>query len=37
VVQVVATGDRPKFVRELLASPATQKGAWPTVLKMRQF
>ena len=37
VVQVVAAGDRPKFVPELLASPATQKDAWPTVLKMRQF
>lgn len=37
VVQVVAAGDRPKFVPELLASPVTQKGAWPTVLKMRQF
>jgi Holliday junction resolvase len=37
VVQVVAAGDRPKFVPELLASPATQKNAWPTVLKTRQF
>jgi peptidoglycan-N-acetylglucosamine deacetylase len=37
VVQVVAAGDRPKFVPELLASPATQKDAWPTVLKMQQF
>jgi peptidoglycan/xylan/chitin deacetylase (PgdA/CDA1 family) len=37
VVQVVPAGDRPKFVPELLASPATGKGAWPTVLKSRQF
>jgi peptidoglycan/xylan/chitin deacetylase (PgdA/CDA1 family) len=37
VVQVVAAGDRPKIVPELLVSPATQKNAWPTVLKMRQF
>jgi peptidoglycan/xylan/chitin deacetylase (PgdA/CDA1 family) len=37
VVQVVAAGDRPKIVPELLASPATQKNAWPTVLKTRQF
>ena len=37
VVQVVAAGDRPKFVPELLASPTTKKDAWPTVLKMRQF
>ena len=37
VVQVVAAGGRPKFVPELLASPATQKDAWPTVLRMRQF
>jgi peptidoglycan/xylan/chitin deacetylase (PgdA/CDA1 family) len=37
VVQVVAPGDRPKFVPGLLASPATEKDAWPTVLKKRQF
>jgi peptidoglycan/xylan/chitin deacetylase (PgdA/CDA1 family) len=37
VVQVVPVGDRPKFVPELLASPATGKSAWPTVLKSRQF
>ena len=32
VVQVVPAGDRPKSVPELMASPATGKGAWPTVL-----
>jgi peptidoglycan/xylan/chitin deacetylase (PgdA/CDA1 family) len=32
VVQVVPAGDRPKAVPELMASPATDKGAWPTVL-----
>jgi peptidoglycan/xylan/chitin deacetylase (PgdA/CDA1 family) len=37
VVQVVAAGDRPKFVPELLASPAAEKAAWPTVLRTRQF
>jgi peptidoglycan-N-acetylglucosamine deacetylase len=37
VVQVVAAGDRPKFVPELLASPAAEKGAWPTVLRTRRF
>jgi peptidoglycan/xylan/chitin deacetylase (PgdA/CDA1 family) len=37
VVQVVAAGDRPKFVPELFASPAPEKGAWPTVLRTRQF
>ena len=37
VVQVVAAGDRPKFVPELLASPAPEKAAWPTVLKTRRF
>ena len=37
VVQVVAAGDRPTFVAEPLASPATQKEARPTVLKTRQF
>jgi peptidoglycan/xylan/chitin deacetylase (PgdA/CDA1 family) len=37
VVQVVAAGDRPKFVPELLASPAAEKATWPTVLKTRRF
>jgi len=37
VVQVVAAGDRPKFVPELLASPAAEKAAWPTVLRTRRF
>ena len=37
VVQVVAAGDRPKFVPELLASPAADKAAWPTVLRTRRF
>ena len=37
VVQVVAAGDRPKFVPELLASPAAEKAAWPNVLKTRRF
>jgi len=37
VVHVVAAGDRPKFVPELVASPAPEKSAWPTVLKTRQF
>jgi peptidoglycan/xylan/chitin deacetylase (PgdA/CDA1 family) len=37
VVQVVAAGDRPKFVPELLASPSPEKAAWPTVLKTRRF
>lgn len=32
VVQVVPVGDRPKFVPELMASPGTDRGAWPTVL-----
>ncbi len=32
VVQVVPAGDRPKSVPELVASPATERGAWPTVL-----
>jgi peptidoglycan/xylan/chitin deacetylase (PgdA/CDA1 family) len=32
VVQVLPAGDRPKSVPELIASPATDKGAWPTVL-----
>ena len=32
VVQVVPAGDRPKSVPELLASPASDRGAWPTVL-----
>ena len=34
---VVAAGDRPKFVPELLASPAAEKAAWPTVLRTRRF
>jgi peptidoglycan/xylan/chitin deacetylase (PgdA/CDA1 family) len=37
VVQVVAAGDRPKFVPELFASPAAEKAAWPTVLRTRRF
>lgn len=37
VVQVVAAGDRPKFVPELLASPAAEKAAWPTVPRARRF
>jgi peptidoglycan/xylan/chitin deacetylase (PgdA/CDA1 family) len=37
VVQVVAAGDRPKFVPELLASPAAEKAAWPTALRTRRF
>ena len=37
VVQVVAAGDRPKFEPELLASPAAEKAAWPTVLRTRRF
>jgi len=37
VVHVVAAGDRPKFVPELFASPTPEKGAWPTVLRTRQF
>jgi len=37
VVQVVAPGDRPKFVPELLASPTAEKAAWPTVLRTRRF
>ena len=37
VVQVVAAGDRPKFVPELLASPAAEKAAWPTVPRTRRF
>jgi peptidoglycan/xylan/chitin deacetylase (PgdA/CDA1 family) len=37
VVQVVAAGDRPKFVPELLASPAPEKASWPTVLRTRRF
>jgi len=28
----VPAGDRPKSVPELMASPATDRGAWPTVL-----
>ena len=37
VVHVVAAGDRPKFVPEVFASPTPEKGAWPTVLRTRQF
>jgi peptidoglycan/xylan/chitin deacetylase (PgdA/CDA1 family) len=37
VVQVVPAGDRPKSVPELMASPTTDKGAWPTVLRTRKF
>jgi peptidoglycan-N-acetylglucosamine deacetylase len=37
VVQVVAAGDRPKFVPELLASPAAENAAWPTALRTRRF
>ena len=37
VVQVVPAGDRPKSVPELMASPAPDRGAWPTVLRTRQF
>ena len=37
VVQVVATGDRPKFLPEHLASPAAAKGAWPTVVRTKRF
>jgi len=37
VVQVVPAGDRPKSVPELMASPATDKAAWPTVLRARKF
>lgn len=37
VVRVVAAGDRPKLVSELLASPAAEKSAWPTVLRTRRF
>ena len=37
VVQVVAAGDRPKFVPELLASPFAEKAAWPTVPRARRF
>jgi peptidoglycan-N-acetylglucosamine deacetylase len=37
VVQVVAAGDRPKFLPELVASPAAEKAAWPTVSKTRRF
>ena len=37
IVQVVAAGDRPNFVPELLASPAPEKSAWPTVPRTRRF
>ena len=33
VVQVVASGERPKSVPVLVASPAEDKGNWPRVLK----
>ena len=32
VVQVVAAGERPETVPDLLASPDSNKGAWPRVL-----
>jgi Holliday junction resolvase len=37
VVQVVATGDRPKFLPDQVASPAAEKTAWPTVLRTKRF
>jgi peptidoglycan/xylan/chitin deacetylase (PgdA/CDA1 family) len=37
VVQVVATGDRPKFLPERLASPAAEKAGWPTVVRTKRF
>ena len=33
VVQVVAAGERPKSVPELVASPVEDRGNWPRVLK----
>src|SRR5262249_32191676 len=32
-----AVGNRQKFVPDLLASPAAEKAAWPTVLRARRF
>jgi peptidoglycan/xylan/chitin deacetylase (PgdA/CDA1 family) len=37
VVQVVAPGDRPKFLPERLASPAAEKAGWPTVVRTKRF
>jgi peptidoglycan/xylan/chitin deacetylase (PgdA/CDA1 family) len=37
VVQVVATGDRPKSLPERIASPAAEKAAWPTVVRTKRF
>ena len=37
VVQVVATGDRPKSLPERVASPAAEKAAWPTVVRTKRF
>jgi peptidoglycan-N-acetylglucosamine deacetylase len=37
VVQVVATGDRPKALPEQVASPAAEKAAWPTVVRTKRF
>ena len=37
VVQVVATGDRPKVLPEQVASPAAEKAAWPTVVRTKRF
>src|SRR6476646_11325986 len=37
VVQVVATGDRPKFLPDQVASPAAEQTAWPTVLRTKRF
>ena len=37
VVQVVATGDRPKFLPDQVASPAAEKTGWPTVLRTKRF
>jgi len=33
IVHVVAAGERPKSLPDLIASPGQDKGAWPTVLK----
>jgi peptidoglycan/xylan/chitin deacetylase (PgdA/CDA1 family) len=37
VVQVVATGDRPKVLPAQVASPAAEKAAWPTVVRTKRF
>ena len=37
VVQVVATGDRPKVLPEQVASPAAERAAWPTVVRTKRF